>query len=272
MVIDDKKDNIIYDEKNKNGYIEYINKDLSYDEYIELYTVKKVLQNLKNKINNNNFYSLDLACGDGRYTRLLRNFTNGIIYGIDISPLMINVANNIEKKNTKNIKYFTADCFKNQKNIFNGNNFDLITAFWLLSYCKNNKILEDTLLNISSYLKTGGYFVFILQNPLNTPSTHKDTIQFGYATIPENRNFDRKKYDDGEKLLCMFCEKNNLDNQSFMVESYYYEMDTILDKIKIADMELIEIKDMVIDPNAPFIPNSEILIRTAGMLIITRKI
>ncbi|KAI9243147.1 hypothetical protein BY458DRAFT_530806, partial [Sporodiniella umbellata] len=162
---------------------------------------------------------------------------------------MINVANNIEKKNTKNIKYFIADCFKNQKKIINENKFDLITAFWLLSYCQDNKILENTLLNISSYLKTGGFFVFILQNPLNTPSTHKDTIGFGYATIPENKKFDRQKYDDGERLLCVFCEKNNLDNQSFIVESYYYEMNTILDKIKIAGMELVEIKDMIIDPN-----------------------
>lgn len=267
-----EKDNVIYDEKNKNGYIKYINEDLSYDTYIELYTVNNVIQNLKTKINNNNFYALDLGCGDGRYTRILRNFTNGIIYGMDISPFMIDVANNVEKKNTKNIKYFIADCFKNQRILFNENKFDLITAFWLLSYCSNENILENTLLNISSYLNPGGYFVFILQNPSNTPSTYKETIKFGYATIPSNKNFNREKYNDGENLLCIFCEKNNLDNQSFIVDSYHYEMNTILNKIKIAGMKLIEIKDMMIDPNSSFIPDSEVLIKTAGMLIVTQKI
>jgi ubiquinone/menaquinone biosynthesis C-methylase UbiE len=35
---------------------------------------------------------LDLACGTGFYTRVMRSMTTGKVYGIDISEDMINLA------------------------------------------------------------------------------------------------------------------------------------------------------------------------------------
>lgn len=35
---------------------------------------------------------LDLGCGDGHYTRIMREKTNGEVYGLDISENMIEMA------------------------------------------------------------------------------------------------------------------------------------------------------------------------------------
>lgn len=51
---------------------------------------------------------IDLACGAGFYTVLLRERTDGKVYGVDLSPNMIEIAQNVHKD--KDITFIQADC------------------------------------------------------------------------------------------------------------------------------------------------------------------
>lgn len=50
-------------------------------------TFEKLIEDIKWK------NAIDLACGGGFYTRIIRNMTDGLVYGVDLSKGMINYAN-----------------------------------------------------------------------------------------------------------------------------------------------------------------------------------
>ena len=52
---------------------------------------------------------LDLACGDGFYTRQLQQLGATTVVGVDISSAMIDLANAIESKAPQSIRYVCAD-------------------------------------------------------------------------------------------------------------------------------------------------------------------
>ena len=54
--------------------------------YVDEYTLFKVLGNIRGKS------VLDLACGDGHYTRLVKAKGAATVVGVDISPAMIDAA------------------------------------------------------------------------------------------------------------------------------------------------------------------------------------
>lgn len=49
---------------------------------------------------------IDLACGEGFYTRMMRNMTSGKVYGVDFSENMIKLAKWQQKDNDPHIEYF----------------------------------------------------------------------------------------------------------------------------------------------------------------------
>ena len=71
--------------------------------YCEAFTLLKVLGNIKAKS------VLDLACGDGYYTRLIKQQGTAQTTGVDISRKMIEQARRIEMAAPVGIKYQTGD-------------------------------------------------------------------------------------------------------------------------------------------------------------------
>lgn len=68
-----------------------------------MYTYKKLIGDL---IENSDV--IDLACGTGYYTRILREKTKGEVYGVDISEDMIEHAKS-QLKHEGEIHYIVAD-------------------------------------------------------------------------------------------------------------------------------------------------------------------
>lgn len=54
--------------------------------HLEVTAFMKLIGRLDNKA------VVDLACGDGYYTKKIRELTTGIVYGIDVSSKMIELA------------------------------------------------------------------------------------------------------------------------------------------------------------------------------------
>jgi len=139
-------------DKNPTGYTESITLE---KKYVFKPNFLKVLGNVKGK------KVLDLACGGGYYTRLMKENGALEVIGIDKSKAMSNIAKEKEKKNPLGIKYETYDVL----NLPKIDEFDIITGTMLLHYSKTKEELLQMCKNIYKNLKKGGGFIGLNSNP-----------------------------------------------------------------------------------------------------------
>lgn len=115
---------------------------------------------------------LDLACGAGFYTHLLRQWGAAHAIGVDISPKMIEVARETYASD-KDMEFHVADCSSPDfslggvGNDTSGTQFDLIFAGWFFNYASDENSLKNMLENVRRHLKTEGRgrLVSITPNP-----------------------------------------------------------------------------------------------------------
>ena len=151
-------------------------KTLPFRQYIEWYTCKKLLGDLSGHS------VLDLACGDGFYSRRILERGAGFVVGVDISRVMIELA---RKKNTAaagSIEYIQGDVLDQKKY----GEFDLVVASYLLNYARTPEQLSDMCRTIAINLKPGGRFVSINNNPDQSPASFIFCRKYGFTkTISE---------------------------------------------------------------------------------------
>ena len=123
---------------------------------------------------------LDLACGDGFYTRRFRTECGASpVMGIDLSPKQIERAEAIERREPLGIEYRVGDV----TSLDLERRFDVVTAIHLLHYLENAAEIESVLRGIHETLSDGGHFVTMIANPefdlaKHDPSDSK--TKFGY--------------------------------------------------------------------------------------------
>jgi toxoflavin synthase len=123
---------------------------------------------------------LDLACGDGFYTRRFRTeCAANPVMGIDLSPKQIERAEAIEQREQLGIVYRVGDVMSLNLE----RRFDIVTAIHLLHYLENAAEIESALRGIHETLCDGGHFVTMIANPefdleKHDPSDSK--TKFGY--------------------------------------------------------------------------------------------
>lgn len=139
-----------------------------YDEYAqaatlksaERYTFFRMIGSLKGQS------VLDLACGVGYYTRLLKRYGAAQVLGTDVSPEMIRVANETEQAERLGIQYQVEDA----ASLPRLGAFDLVTAVHLLTYAASKEELLAMFQNTYANLVPGGRFITITNNPAFTLS------------------------------------------------------------------------------------------------------
>ncbi len=127
---------------------------------------------------------LDLACGEGFYTRLIRASGAVSVQGIDISPEMIRLAENTERQSPQGIEYRCADVAE----LPDLGRFDRVSAVYLLHYAPSVEILAAMCKRIAAQLKPGGRFVSINENPGQSFAEYAGYTQYGFnksATEPQ---------------------------------------------------------------------------------------
>jgi len=101
---------------------------------------------------------LDIGCGTGNYTRLLRNkFGAAVIMAVDISGKMIEIARG--KLQDQNIEFVTADA----ETATLGQGFDLITSNVCFQWFANP---EEAIVKYRNLLTDGGTILFSIFGPL----------------------------------------------------------------------------------------------------------
>ena len=123
---------------------------------------------------------LDLACGDGFYTRRFRvECAADPVMGIDLSPKQIERAQAIERRAPLGIEYRVGDVTR----LGLERRFEVATAIHMLHYLENAQEIEAALRTIYGVLDASGYFVTMIANPEFDLARHDASdskANFGY--------------------------------------------------------------------------------------------
>jgi SAM-dependent methyltransferase len=121
---------------------------------------------------------LDLACGEGHYTRRLRQHGAGRVVGVDLSEGMIALAREQEAREPLGIAYLQG----NAEGLGPVGEFDLVTASYLLNYARSPEALLGMARTVASNLRPGGRFVSI--NSHIGPGPAPDLRRYDWAVEP----------------------------------------------------------------------------------------
>jgi SAM-dependent methyltransferase len=123
--------------------------------HIEAFTFLGMLGDLTGRA------SVDLACGEGHYTRMLPSLGASRVVGVDRSEGMIALARAQESEHPQEIEYLVRDC----RWLGLPAEFDVAAAAYLLNYAANREELAAMAAGIAQCLKPGGRFVTMNSNP-----------------------------------------------------------------------------------------------------------
>jgi len=105
---------------------------------------------------------LDLACGEGFYTRQICRRGAARTVGIDLSAGMIELAQQQESSQALGIEYLVSDA----RTLEVADQFDVVVSAYLLNYARDAAELQSMCQSIARALKPGGRFVTVNSSPL----------------------------------------------------------------------------------------------------------
>jgi len=139
--------------------------------HVEHYTLFELLGDLRGKS------VVDLACGEGFYTRFLRRAGASRVVGVDLSAAMIGLAREEEAREPLGIEYHVADA----KTLELPERFDVVTAAYLLNYAASADDLLAMCRSIARLLKPGGRFVTVNNNPAQPRERFEEGVKYGFV-------------------------------------------------------------------------------------------
>ena len=173
--------------------------------YIERYSLFRMLGDISEQS------VLDLACGDGIYSRQMIQRGAHRVKGIDISPAMIRLAR-ADETDLSSIEYQVADA----QNLPDDGLFDVVCAAYLLHYSRDIGELERMCHNIAGQLKPGGRLVAINENPNQVVERYSGYLQYGFS----------------KKVTLPRCEGSAINyvtingREIFRIKNYHFERST----------------------------------------------
>ncbi|HSR52927.1 MAG TPA: class I SAM-dependent methyltransferase [Acidobacteriota bacterium] len=123
---------------------------------------------------------LDLACGNGFYTRRFRRECGADpVMGVDLSPMLIRQAKASERHDPLGIEYRVGDVTTLELD----GRFDVVTAIHLLHYLQSAEEIEGALRRIHALLRSDCSFVTMVANPefdIGKHARQDSKRKFGY--------------------------------------------------------------------------------------------
>lgn len=142
-------------------------------QYVEAYTFMELIGDVRDK------QVLDLACGEGFYSRRLKQAGAARVVGVDISGEMIGLAREQEAAEPLGIDYRHADVLDLDATAGLGT-FDVVVAGYLLHYAPDESALARMCANIFAHLPPGGRFITLNENPEQRPEQFAGYEQYGF--------------------------------------------------------------------------------------------
>jgi len=119
---------------------------------------------------------LDVACGEGYYTRRVRQLGADRVVGIDLSPGMIELARREEAERPLGVEYLVGDA----RDLSLTQPFDLVVAAFLLNHARSRDELVAMCAGLTRCLAPGGRFVTVNCNPARDFSTGPSYRKYGF--------------------------------------------------------------------------------------------
>lgn len=180
-------------------------KDLPYRQYIEKYSLFRMCGSLKGK------KVLDLACGNGDYTRESLDRNAEFALGLDINPKSIELAKKLA--DDERLSYQVQDI----RHLETLDQFDIAIGAYLLNHAQSKEELAQFVKGIYKNLKPGGKFIGINDNPGNAPEFYKKYKKYGFLKSGS------KQRQEGDPITYTFF---NEDGSSFSLDNYYLSLQT----------------------------------------------
>lgn len=183
-------------------------KRLPFRDHVERYTLVRTLGDVRGA------RVLDLACGDGFYTRLLKEAGAASATGVDLSSEMIRLAEEDERRRPLGCSYVQADAadFRPAETV------DLVVAAYLLNYASTRAELVGLCRACRDSLRPGGRLVGVNDNPLVPPGGAASCLKYGF-----DRSCDRLPPRDGDPVRYTFP---TADGDSFGFTNYHHSSGT----------------------------------------------
>ena len=148
---------------------------------VEQFSLMKRIGDLKGK------KVVDIACGEGHFTRLLRKAGAAEVVGVDISERMIDLARKQEAAEPLGIEYRVADA----RELVPRHDFDLAVSAWLLVYARDRHELAQMCQGLACWLQPGGRFVTFTTNPdVYSFQPRPDYRKYGFEVKLADRVFE----------------------------------------------------------------------------------
>ncbi len=155
---------------------------------------------------------LDVACGEGFYSRLLKLKGAAEVTGVDLSPGMIELAQKQEIIDPLQVNYLVGD----GRELPFGPEWDLAVAAYLLNYATNRDELFAMARGLARCLKPGGRFITVNGNPYRDFRTAPSYRQYGFDTHAA------APWVEGAPITWTFY----LGETEFSLENYYLTPET----------------------------------------------
>lgn len=176
--------------------------------YVENYTYFNMIGDVTGKS------ILDLACGEGLYTRKFKQKGAAKVVGVDISEKMLELAREEELQDSLGLEFIQGDAC----NLGKIGSFDLVVASYLLNHASTKEQLKQMCQNIWANLKPGGRFVSINNNLEQPPESYRKLTKYGYTKSIS------APLAEGTPINVIFI--NPVDGNKFSVQDYYLSKKT----------------------------------------------
>jgi toxoflavin synthase len=168
---------------------------------------------------------LDMACGEGFYSRLICQRGAAKVVGVDLSAGMIELAREQETAHGLGIEYVQRDARSLQMD----GQFDVVVAAYLLNYAQDRAELAAMCGGIARALKPGGRFVTVNCNPALDFRTAPRYRKYGFETsLPDG-------FREGSPITWTI----HLPDESFSIENYYLDVPIHEQALRAAGLEQV---------------------------------
>jgi ubiquinone/menaquinone biosynthesis C-methylase UbiE len=175
--------------------------------HIERYTLLRLAGDVAGKA------VIDLACGEGYYTRALRQQGAARVVGVDLSRAMIALAEAEDARRPLGLEYRVGDV----RMLDVPGEFDLVFAAYLLNYARAAEELTQMCRAVARALRPGGRFVTANTNPAEPTFAFPAARAYGFSQRVEGELVE------GAPIVLEFF----LPEGSFEVTNYYLSVETM---------------------------------------------
>jgi toxoflavin synthase len=156
---------------------------------------------------------LDVACGEGFYTRPLRRRGAARVTGVDLSSQMIALARSQESAQPLGIDYIVGD----GKTLSFDDPFDLVFAAYFLNYAHDPEELQSMCDSLARCLRPGGRFVAVNSSPNADYLATRSYRKYGFDAQASGA------LHSGAPITWTFFLD---DGASFAIENYFLDQGT----------------------------------------------